>query len=382
MTETRFCIGCRERLAPETRFCPQCGVAIQSRSLEHRLEPRLRTTKADVRDSLPGALGRDPEGSTAQPRVEVRTHALKGAATLILVALALLASLQATTASFASRRTALPAASYLTLKVTRSAGARAAVPGRAYAMLRRHTASPCCPFIPISRTSNHPVMAIATRRGQPLVDRRLTFGRSVQGRPLVAVEIGNPQSARKTVVVGCIHGNECAGLAIVRALEVTRPSRAFDLWIIENMNPDGYAIDTRQNAHRVDLNRNFPWDWQPIGAPGDQQYAGTGPLSEPESKGVYRLLDQIRPRIVVWYHQPEAVVDKSGGLVSVEQRYAALTGLPLQQLTRYPGSATSWADHTFPNETSFVVELPGGALSGADARLHAEAVLTITRELR
>ena len=55
--------------------------------------------------------------------------------------------------------------------------------------------------------------------------------------------------------------------------------RGIDLWIVENMNPDGYAAHTRQNADGVDLNRNFPWHWRPLGPRGSQQYAGPRPLS-------------------------------------------------------------------------------------------------------
>ena len=45
--------------------------------------------------------------------------------------------------------------------------------------------------------------------------RRLLIGRSVEGRRIEAVELGDPHSHYKLLVVGCIHGNEFAGLAIV-----------------------------------------------------------------------------------------------------------------------------------------------------------------------
>jgi len=44
--------------------------------------------------------------------------------------------------------------------------------------------------------------------------------------------------------------------------------------------------------------------------------------------------------------------------VSVEQRFAGLLGEPLRRLTRYPGSAASWQNVSFPGTTAFVVELP------------------------
>jgi protein MpaA len=68
----------------------------------------------------------------------------------------------------------------------------------------------------------------------------------------------------------------------------------------------------------------------------------------------------VRPQISIWFHQHLDVVDESGGDVRVERRFASLVRLPLRRLTRYPGSATSWENHTFPGTTSFVVELPAG----------------------
>ena len=112
--------------------------------------------------------------------------------------------------------------------------------------------------------------------------RTLLLGRSVQGRPIHAVELGNPASKRKVLVVGCIHGTECAGIPIVRALAALRPPADRDLWLVANLNPDGLALGTRTNADGVDLNRNFPSGWRPIGARGDPQYAGPHPFSAPE----------------------------------------------------------------------------------------------------
>jgi murein peptide amidase A len=92
------------------------------------------------------------------------------------------------------------------------------------------------------------------------------IGRSLQGRPITAIRVGDPHGTRRLLVVGCIHGNECAGTAITTALEHTR-TRA-DLWIIPDLNPDGYAHGTRQNARGVDLNANWSSGWQPEGGLG------------------------------------------------------------------------------------------------------------------
>jgi protein MpaA len=205
---------------------------------------------------------------------------------------------------------------------------------------------------------------------------RLLLGRSVEGRRIEAVELGDPRAANKLLVVGCIHGNECAGLAIVHALERLQMPTGLDLWLIENLNPDGYAAGTRQNAHTVDLNRNFPWAWRPLTGIYN---SGPRPLSEPESRLAYRLILRVRPRISIWFHQHERVVDESGGDTAVERRFSELVGLPLRRLPREPGSAVGWENHRLPGTTAFVVELPAGAVSSAAAVRYARAVLTLGR---
>ena len=221
-----------------------------------------------------------------------------------------------------------------------------------------------------------PFAALAGAQGRGLVHARHVIGHSVRGRPIVAVESGNPRSPRRIVVVGCIHGDEPAGIAIARILESARPSNAFDLWIVEDLNPDGVALGTHQNADGVDLNRNFPWQWEREGR-GRLTDSGPSALSEPESRAMRAFLLRLRPHLVVWYHQPFGVVDESGGSPAVERRYAQLVGMSLRRLPRYSGSATSWTNAAFPGATSFVVELPPGPLPQAAARRHASTVLAL-----
>src|SRR5207249_1058166 len=165
---------------------------------------------------------------------------------------------------------------------------------------------------------------------------RVALGRSVRHRLIWAEEVGDLSSPRPLLIVGCIHGNEGAGMAIARDLLSDPPPRDEALWVIPDLNPDGRAADTRQNARGVDLNRNFPWRWQPLGPRGTQQYSGPRPLSEPEARAAFALVQHVRPRIAIWIHQPLAVVDESGGSVAVERRFSRLSGLPLRRLQRYP----------------------------------------------
>lgn len=210
-----------------------------------------------------------------------------------------------------------------------------------------------------------------------IVDGRTIIGRSVRGRPILAEEMGNPASRRRLLVVGCLHGNECAGIAIARALAAEPSPPNSDVRIVFDLNPDGRVLGTRQNAQGVDLNRNFPFRWRRHGQPASLFYSGPRPSSEPETRAGMSFITTARPTISIWFHQHLDLVDLSGGNAVVERRYARMVGLRTQRLPRYPGSATTWQDHAFPDTTAFVVELPAGSLSARSAERYADAALTL-----
>ncbi len=221
-------------------------------------------------------------------------------------------------------------------------------------------------------------LAIAAGGQSPtLAHRTVVLGRSVEGRAIVAVETGDPTAARRALVVGCIHGNECAGVAVARELIRAASPHGVDLWVVPNLNPDGAAAGTRGNAHGVDLNRNFPWRWLALGG---LYFSGPRPLSEPESRLALRLIGRVRPSVTIWFHQHLDVVDDSTGSVAIERRFARVAGMRLATLTREPGSAVTWQAHCLPRSTPFVVELPAGTLTRAAAARLARAVLAAAAE--
>ena len=219
----------------------------------------------------------------------------------------------------------------------------------------------------------------SARRIAVVAKRTFTIGHSVQHHPIEAVEIGDPRQPRRILVVGCIHGNEPAGIAVARRLISLAHPTDTTLWVIPTLNPDGVAANTRQNADGVDLNRNFPWHWHPLDAPGGLQYSGPTPLSEPESQAAVRLILRVRPQITIWFHQPQGLVDLSGGDPRIERRFAHLVGLPVRELTRYPGSAASWSNARLPRSTAFVVELPPGRPQQTAVTRYADALLALAR---
>ena len=206
---------------------------------------------------------------------------------------------------------------------------------------------------------------------------RVVIGHSVRGRAIVAYERGD-LSAPATLVVGAIHGNEPAGLAVVAQLRRLPLPTHVHLWLVPTVNPDGLAAGTRQNAHGVDLNRNWPAAWVPNGAPWDGYYSGPRRLSEPENRAMRAFILRIEPRLTIWYHQPLAEVYGSDPHVAVLKRYARLSGLPYRKLTAPRGAATRWQRRRFPGSPAFVVEFPGGGISTPTARRNAKAVLALS----
>lgn len=208
------------------------------------------------------------------------------------------------------------------------------------------------------------------------------IGTSAGGRDITAWHRGTA-GGTVILVVGVIHGNENAGLPILDRLGELPVPAGYDLWLLPLLNPDGYADDVRGNANGVDLNRNFPHDWTPIAQPGDWQWSGTGPASEPETQAYIAFTQRIQPALTLWYHQDLNRVSPSSGRDGpLRQRYAELTGLPYETVSGvgsvYTGVAATWTRRSLPDAMSFIVEL-GPTLPADQVDLHANAVLAIAQ---
>ena len=185
---------------------------------------------------------------------------------------------------------------------------------------------------------------------------RIQLGESTGGRPIYAFRLGNP-AARKLLVVGTIHGNEPAGMAVTRRLLGVSPPLHAELWVVPDLNPDGLAAATRANAAGADLNRDF------------------GRFSQPETRIARALIRQIHPWLSVWYHQPQGLVRAYGGSVGVARAYARLARARYRTIVWPPGTAARWQNGV--GERSFVVELGPGRLGPQVAARHVHAILAL-----
>jgi protein MpaA len=209
---------------------------------------------------------------------------------------------------------------------------------------------------------------------------RNVVGHSEEGSPIALRQFGDRSMAGKLLIFGCIHGDECAASSVrpLSALTAGCPDPKSNVFVVPNLNPDGAARGTRTNGRGVDLNRNFPSGWQPIGSPGDPQYSGPHPFSEPESRLAARIIEALRPTATIWFHQHHGsrpFVRAWGQSVPAARHFAALARMPFHLLPWPAGTAPNWQNHRFPGTSSFVVELPWGGIEPAlESRLAKAAV--------
>jgi murein peptide amidase A len=204
----------------------------------------------------------------------------------------------------------------------------------------------------------------------------MLLGRSEDGRRILVWRVGD-RSGPRVLVLGCIHGNETAGIAIARALE--RVHTTDDVWIVPVLNPDGVALGTRQDARGVDLNANWSSQWQAGGRPWDVYDGGPSPFSERETRLARDLILRVRPRVTIWYHQHMDVVWAFGPSTAAGRIYARVAGMRLYHHHWLSGTAANWQNHHVPGTAAITVELPAGTLSPQQVRRHVRAVLAVAR---
>lgn len=193
--------------------------------------------------------------------------------------------------------------------------------------------------------------------------RELTIGSTVLGRPIEAMVCAPPSYARPrppAVIFGAIHGDEPAStLLATRLLEelVERPPGR-ETWIIPVLNVDGLLAGSKNNAHDVDLNRNFAArNWSAEHPPG--YHPGAHAESEPETAALVAAIARTGAERLVALHATFKVMNWDGRGRSLAEEMARLAGYPAADDIGYPtpGSFGSKYGHDLGLEV-VTVEVP------------------------
>ena len=167
------------------------------------------------------------------------------------------------------------------------------------------------------------------------------FESSVEGRDLHYWVVG--EGGETILLLGGKHGNERSSSELAyRFLE----------WVLQNpdqlegrrlviaplVNPDGFARNTRENAHLVDLNRNFPAkNWRAADSlRGWQHRPGPHPRSEPETRFLLYLLNRFPADRVISLHGAASCVNWDGPAEDLAREMATDCGLPPRASLGYP----------------------------------------------
>jgi hypothetical protein len=161
----------------------------------------------------------------------------------------------------------------------------------------------------------------------PMHEGPLTYGRSFEGRPLVAYRLGAGPDVR--AIIGGLHGGyEWNTTTLMsRTLEhfMSTPDLIPDdvtLYVIPLANPDGAAAGTdrvygRMNGNGVDLNRNWDYHWQMTATHGTRPvYAGAAPFSEPETRALRDFMVDREVSAAIYYHSAGAVIFSGAGVTT------------------------------------------------------------------
>jgi carboxypeptidase T len=164
-----------------------------------------------------------------------------------------------------------------------------------------------------------------------------TIGKTLEGRDILAIKISdNAKIDEKEPTIlfnGMHHAREVMTTEITTDIidyltsnygtkdEVTNWVNNTEIWILPMFNLDGnnkmwtedsmWRKNTRNNFG-VDLNRNYPTGWNSCNGSssytGAQDYRGTAPASEPETRAMMNFVASIRPVFNISYHSYSEIV--------------------------------------------------------------------------
>ncbi len=244
-----------------------------------------------------------------------------------------------------------------------------------------------------------------------------SIGRSADGREILAFRFGS--GSCHILIQADMHGREgmsgrlAADLLMRLAQEHPGGIEGVTFHVIPMVNPDGVTIavhgpdglndpslaasvrtmlaaeggdfrDWKANARGVDLNRNFPADWEALSvqSPGSERFRGPQPLSEPESIALAEFVQAQDFAATVSYHSYGSLIyfqGAQGGLQaraeSLAQAIGDATGYPLVRNELSTVERGGFKDWALMNCAVPSVTVETGALTGSGSLQEYTALL-------
>lgn len=186
----------------------------------------------------------------------------------------------------------------------------------------------------------------------PEITKVFCLAKTADGNRIYVLRVGNPKAKRQFVIQAAMHAREWLNteLLLLQIREACQrysdgrfAGKRYCEWLLENcfwvvpmVNPDGVAISQagagmirntalrelvcntagsrhkiwKANARGVDLNRNFNIGFAQDTAEsaGAQNYAGSQPFSERETRALIKLVRMVSPVAVISYHETGHVI--------------------------------------------------------------------------
>jgi len=179
--------------------------------------------------------------------------------------------------------------------------------------------------------------------------RSFVVGLSVNQKAIHAWQFG---SGKEFIhLYGGFHGDEPEGIDLALRFKdhFLKPENALHhvkLIVVPVVNIDGCLAKTRVNTNGVDLNRNFPTkNWSPD-ASEKKYFPGERANSEPEVRGIVKLIDDYPPKKIFTLHSliPHQI-NYDGPAKALAEVMSKVNGYPVTDEIGYhtPGSLGEYA---------------------------------------
>lgn len=142
---------------------------------------------------------------------------------------------------------------------------------------------------------------------------------------------------KSILIIGVVHGDEPLGEYFINEyLKSAQSHIKNNLYFIPRLN----FSNERKNKNGVDINRNFKTaNWE-LKTPDDNYFGGFSPNSEPETKFVVNLMDNIKFDCIITIHCPYKVVNYDGTdnplTLPLAAKISKILDYPLEANIGYP----------------------------------------------